>query len=60
MHKELPPFTVDEILNKPNTEIVAFINGFDPKDAWEEPSISGLATVIEQAVALLASHLKNI
>jgi hypothetical protein len=44
------PFSVEELLQKSNQEIVNFINSFKPKDRWEEPTIDGLSNSLGAAV----------
>ncbi len=44
------PFSVHELLQKSNEEIVKYINEFKPKDRWEEPSIDGLSGALGKAV----------
>lgn len=46
----ISPLTVDELLNKSNLEIVAFINNFNTIDRWEEPNVSGLSDTLKLAV----------
>ena len=44
------PFSVEELLQKSNQEIVTFIHSFKPKDRWEEPTIDGLSNSLSAAV----------
>lgn len=44
------PYSVDEILEKSNKEIVDFIHVFNPKDRWEEPTVGGLANILGEAI----------
>lgn len=44
------PFSVEELLQKSNQEIVKFIHSFKPKDRWEEPTIDGLSNSLSAAV----------
>jgi hypothetical protein len=44
------PFSVDELLQKSNVEIVEFIHGFKPKDSWEEPTTEGLSDALSLAI----------
>lgn len=44
------PFSVEEILQKSNEEIVKFIHDFKPKDHWEEPTIDGLSNSLGKAI----------
>ncbi len=46
----ISPFSVEEILQKSNQEIVKFIHSFKPKDRWEEPTIDGLSNSLSVAV----------
>lgn len=46
----ISPFSVEEILQKRNQEIVKFIHSFKPKDRWEEPTIDGLSNSLSAAV----------
>ena len=44
------PFSVEELLQKGNEEIVKFIHSFKPKDRWEDPTIDGLSNALSSAV----------
>ncbi|MFN8287712.1 MAG: PIN domain-containing protein [Chitinophagales bacterium] len=44
------PFSVEEILQKGNQDIVEFIHAFKPKDRWEEPTIDGLSSSLSAAI----------
>lgn len=46
------PFSVDEILQKSNEEIVKYIHNFKPKDRWEEPTIDGLSSALSKAIEI--------
>jgi hypothetical protein len=46
------PFSIEEILQKSNEEIVKFIHSFKPKDRWEEPTIDGLSGALNKAVEM--------
>lgn len=50
------PYSVDEILKKPNEEIVNFIENFKPANRWEEPNIAGMAERLGKAVETEPSH----
>ncbi len=50
------PYTVEEILKKPNEEIVSFIENFNPTDRWEEPNIDGMAERLGKAVETDPTH----
>jgi hypothetical protein len=44
------PFSMEEILEHSNEEIVNFIHAFKPKDNWEEPTIDGLSSSLGKAI----------
>lgn len=44
------PFTLDELLEKNNQEIVEYIKAFNPQRSFDEPSISGLSDTFGGAV----------
>jgi hypothetical protein len=46
----ISPFSEEEILQKSNQEIVNYIQNFNPKNEWDEPSISGLADILRMSV----------
>jgi hypothetical protein len=46
----VPPMTTIQLLAMADEEIVGYLLAFNPKDRWEEPNISGLANILQQAV----------
>lgn len=48
--RSISPFSAEEILQKTNEEIVAFIKDFRTLDRWEGPTVSGFSSELEKAV----------
>lgn len=53
------PFSIEEILQKSNTEIINYIHSFKPKSRWEEPSIDGLAGILGKAIEIEPQRFSN-
>jgi len=57
------PFTAEELLEKQNREIVTYVNNFNPREHFGEPTESGLLAALQQAVSQkpdkFASHIED-
>jgi hypothetical protein len=48
--ERLSPLTREDILRMPNEELAKYLNTFKTKESWQEPSIKGLAGMINGTV----------
>ncbi|WP_322518442.1 hypothetical protein U0033_23185 [Chitinophaga sancti] len=48
----IPPMSSEQLLDMEDSDLVLYLMKFNPKNRWEEPNISGLARILEAAVAL--------
>jgi hypothetical protein len=46
------PYTPDELLSKGGSDLAAFLRTFRTKDAWDGPTLDGLAEALRSAVKM--------
>jgi len=53
------PISKDDLLEKSNQEIAEYIKTFNPKNHWEDPSISGLSDILGRAIETQPEKFAN-
>ena len=54
------PIDTDEILRMPTAELSRFLLDWRPKSAYDEPSVTGLANALQQAVSQDPTHFMDL